>query len=273
MLSAVSLSPHTRQQDYQGYKRVQVEDHGDDDDDEYDNDGMLKFRDDVETGIAPVPLFALCWMWFAVSAGCFADVLALATGQHAWSTAINELELSVWNSNLVACSFYIGWLVGDMMFGCIANYIGRLPALVAGALFAVVCGLCSTWSTSWQTLAVSRFGSGLFLGGVDLVAYVLMCELCANSSQRSRAGCVMQVAFAVGIASVGLVGLWAPDWRVGYFCTAALPCIVWLPLAGKLPESPEWLLEMQKGDQLQEASLTYRILRAPQLSPVYPGSE
>ena len=83
----------------------------------------------------------------------------------------------------------------------------------------------------------------------------------------------MQVAFAVGIASVGLVGLWAPDWRVGYFCTAALPCIVWLPLAGKLPESPEWLLEMQKGDQLQEASLTYRILRAPQLSPVYPGSE
>lgn len=193
--------------------------------------------------ISAFTLFTLCWTWLCVSAACFGDVVTLARGNHhAWSTAIQELGLTEWENIAVCMCFYIGWLVGDITIGFIANLTGRIPTLVVGLSVGGVCGIWTAVSSNWASLAASRFLAGVFLGGVDLVSYVLLTELCSDADERARAGCCMQCAFALGIAGVGVIGeMWAPDWRLMYFLTAALPSLIGMPLFLRIPESPMWL--------------------------------
>ena len=110
--------------------------------------------------------------------------------------------------------------MGDIAFGALANRFGRVNVIVAGFSLGGLFGLCTAAAPTWQALAAARFLSAVFLGGCDLVSYVLLTELCSDATQRSRAGCCMQSAFAVGIAVVGIVGgIFAIDWRYMYFVT------------------------------------------------------
>ena len=164
----------------------------------------------------------------------------------------SEFALSQTQSNLVRISFYFGWLLGDILFGFLANRTGRVPALAAGLLGGGICGSFSALAPTWQSLAGTRFLAGVFLGGADLVAYVLLCELCLPH-ERSRGGCWMQSVFAVGIAWAGLSGCMVLPWRTIYLLTAALPALLTVPLFLWVPESPEWLDEMS-GKQEEETS-------------------
>src|SRR5689334_7317713 len=68
-------------------------------------------------------------------------------------------------SSVVFSVMLIGWALGGIVFGIVADYLGRTKALAITILiYSVFTGL-SALSHTWWSLAFFRFTTGLGLGG------------------------------------------------------------------------------------------------------------
>lgn len=110
----------------------------------------------------------------------------------------------------VAISIYLlGWALGAVVLGVLADYLGRLRVLTAGILvFAVFTALTALATDFWQ-VAVFRFLAGVGSGVEYPVGATLIAEVWTNR-HRARAASVMASGYAAGyfLASVtyGLIG-------------------------------------------------------------------
>src|SRR6185295_4008463 len=100
-------------------------------------------------------------------------------------------------SSVVFAVMLLGWAMGGICFGIIADYIGRTKALAATILiYSLFTGL-SAASHSWQQLAAFRFITGLGLGGEWAAGAALVAEVWPDRL-RAKAGAMLQSAAAFG---------------------------------------------------------------------------
>src|SRR5690242_15874578 len=131
--------------------------------------------------------------------------------------------------------------IGGVLFGFIADRIGRKRALMLSILTYSVCSFASGLATSVQMLAAFRFVLGLGMGGewntgASLVAETWPTEL------RAKAIGVVQSSWAFGYAAAALVSgvvLHYLNWRAVFF-VGLLPAAVTLWIRKDVPESPMW---------------------------------
>ena len=131
--------------------------------------------------------------------------------------------------------------IGGMLFGFLADRIGRKRALMASILTYSVCSFASGLATSIAMLAVARFVLGLGMGGewntgASLVAESWPTEL------RAKAISIVQSSWALGFAAAALVA--GPvsqlyGWRAVFF-VGILPAVVTLWIQRQVPESEMW---------------------------------
>src|SRR5437660_10148546 len=116
--------------------------------------------------------------------------------------------------------------IGGVLFGFIADRIGRKKALMLSILTYSVCSLGSGLATSIVVLIFFRFVLGLGMGGEWNTGATLVAETWP-SHLRARAIAVVQSAWAWGLAAAALVA-WIVldrlhlDWRV-VFLVRVLP--------------------------------------------------
>lgn len=127
------------------------------------------------------------------------------------------------HGSYVIAIYMVGWAIGAIAIGVIADYFGRARTMTISILLYAICtGLCAT-AHSWQELAFYRFLVGAGIGGEMGVGAVMLSESWPN---RSR-------AFAIGVmaSSIGF----------GYMVTASLNLLLghhgwrWLFVAGVAP--------------------------------------
>ena len=100
-------------------------------------------------------------------------------------------------SSVVFAVMLLGWAMGGICFGIIADYIGRTKALAVTILiYSLFTGL-SAASHSWQQLAAFRFITGLGLGGEWAAGAALVAEVWPDHL-RAKAGAMLQSAAAFG---------------------------------------------------------------------------
>jgi MFS family permease len=76
-----------------------------------------------------------------------------------------ESGLIGWYGGIVLSIFMIGWALGGLVFGHIADRYGRAKTMAITILiYASFTGLCGI-ATTWQELAIYRFLTGLGIGG------------------------------------------------------------------------------------------------------------
>jgi AAHS family 4-hydroxybenzoate transporter-like MFS transporter len=139
----------------------------------------------------------------------------------------------------VAVSGLIGLAVGALVFGIVADRIGRKPVIIACLVFF---GLCMLLTPSAQTpagLAAWRFLTGLGLGGAMPNTIALTAEY---APRRSRATAVMLMffGFSVGAALAGFVTAALVErfgWPAVFYSGAVMPVVLAPALALALPES------------------------------------
>ncbi len=143
-------------------------------------------------------------------------------------------------SGLVSAG-YAGQLVGALVFGSVAERVGRLPVLkllvLVMAVFAIACAMASTP----QQMLVFRALQGVAIGGALPVAIGYINEI-APTATRGRFFGTFQFLMTSGFGLASLLAAWfipAYGWRI-MFALGALPLIV-LPFTRVLPESPRWL--------------------------------
>src|SRR5215831_433752 len=133
--------------------------------------------------------------------------------------------------------------IGGVLFGFIADRIGRTKALMLSILTYSVCSLGSGLSTSLAVLIFFRFVLGLGMGGEWNTGATLVAETWPTEL-RARAIAVVQSAWAWGLAAAAVTAWIVLDvlhqsWRIVFF-VGLLPALVAIWIRTSVPESEMW---------------------------------
>jgi MFS family permease len=131
--------------------------------------------------------------------------------------------------------------IGGVLFGFLADRIGRKHALMASILTYSVCSFASGLATSIAMLAVARFVLGLGMGGEWNTGATLVAESWPTEF-RAKAISIVQSSWALGFAAAALVA--GPvaryyGWRAVFF-VGILPAVITLWIQRSVPESVMW---------------------------------
>ena len=175
---------------------------------------------------------ALGWMLDAF------DVMLYAT---AVSYVMRDLGMSKPVAGLLNTLTLIASGIGGLLFGFIADRLGRKRALMLSILTYSLCSFASGLSTSVQMLAAFRFILGLGMGGEWNTGATLVAETWPTEL-RAKALAIVQSSFAIGFAAAALVAglvLRFSNWRWVFF-VGILPALVILWIRRTVPESEMW---------------------------------
>ena len=131
--------------------------------------------------------------------------------------------------------------IGGVLFGFVADRIGRKQALMASILTYSVCSFASGLATSIAMLAMARFVLGLGMGGEWNTGATLVAESWPTEL-RAKAISIVQSSWALGFAAAALVA--GPvaqycGWRAVFF-VGILPALITLWIQRTVPESEMW---------------------------------
>ncbi len=177
-------------------------------------------------------------------------------------------------SSLVFAVMLLGWAIGGIGFGIVADYIGRTRALAITILiYSLFTGL-SAVAQSWWHLAAFRFVTGLGLGGEWAAGAALVAEVWPDRL-RARAGAMLQSAAAFGYFFAALITrvVDVASWRYVYL-VGAVPAIFVLFIRLMVKEPARWvevrdqrrLAKAERGHQPSELdAFTLKQLFGPKL--------
>lgn len=144
-----------------------------------------------------------------------------------------------------------GWLstftllasgVGGVLFGFLADRIGRTKALMLSILTYSLCSVGSGLATSVPILAFFRFVLGLGMGGEWNTGATLVAETWPTHL-RAKALAIVQSSWAWGYAAAALAAGFVlsatQNWRIVFFI-GVLPALVTLWIRKSVPESEMW---------------------------------
>ncbi len=131
--------------------------------------------------------------------------------------------------------------IGGVLFGFIADRIGRKRALMLSILTYSICSFASGLATTVLILAIFRFILGLGMGGEWNTGATLVAETWPTEL-RAKAIAIVQSSWAIGYAAAALVSgivLRTLHWRAVFF-VGILPALVTLWIRKDVPESEMW---------------------------------
>ena len=137
----------------------------------------------------------------------------------------------------------LGWGIGGMVGGIMADYIGRKRMMVIAILaYSVMTGL-SVFAFNWWSFALLRFLVGIAVGSEWATGSSMMAELWPDRARGKGAG-LMQCGLGIGFFIASVVWLFVaplgPDsWRYMYLI-GVLPALLTLWIRRSVPESELW---------------------------------
>lgn len=175
---------------------------------------------------------AMGWALDAFDAMLYSLVLALL---------MRELGMSKTTAGSLGTLTLLASGIGGVLFGFLADRIGRKHALMASILTYSLCSFASGLATSIAMLAVARFVLGLGMGGEWNTGATLVAETWPTEL-RAKAISIVQSSWALGFAAAALVA--GPvsryyGWRAVFF-VGILPAFITLWIQRSVPESEMW---------------------------------
>jgi MFS family permease len=174
----------------------------------------------------------LGWMLDAMDVMLYSLVLAFLIREFAMDTRTAGLLNSL---TLVASG------IGGLLFGVLADRIGRVRSLMASVLVYALASAACGFSHTITQLAAFRFVLGLGMGGEWTTGAALIAETW-RAEHRGKALGFMQSAYAIGEALAALiVALVLPHfgWRPVFF-VGVLPAFLVFWIQHRVPEPELW---------------------------------
>ena len=175
----------------------------------------------------------LAWMFDAMDVGILSFVIAALATE--WSLTPGEMG---WIGSINS----IGMAVGALVFGVLADKVGRKKVfMITLVLFSVAGGL-SALTTTLAAFLILRFFVGMGLGGELPVASTLVSES-VEAKERGRVVVLLESFWAAGWLLSALISYFIIlnyGWRIGLIITA-LPAFYAIYLRLKLPDSPRFV--------------------------------
>jgi MFS transporter, PHS family, inorganic phosphate transporter len=183
--------------------------------------------------------------------GFFTDAYDLFVIATVATLVKTQWSLSTTQVSWVTGAAILAAFFGALVFGRIADVIGRKTIYVLVAIIMIIGALASALATGFWVLVVARFVLGLGIGGDYPVSAVLMSEY-ANRKDRGRlvglvfsmqaAGLIVGPLVALVLLSSGISG--NLTWRL-LLGLGALPAAGVVYLRSRMPESPRFRAKVQ----------------------------
>lgn len=151
-----------------------------------------------------------------------------------------------WHGSTILFCFMMGWAIGSVFFGVVADKVGRKNTLCFTILlYAAACGLCALVQDTTQ-LAVCRFLVGLGIGGEISLGGVLLGEVSKPGKQRAWSMAALGTSFGVGcmLCSLFNFGTGELGWRY-LFAVGVIPALITFYVRSKITE-PECFEDLRK---------------------------
>jgi MFS family permease len=146
-----------------------------------------------------------------------------------------------WYGGVILSIFLIGWAIGGVLFGVLADRFGRTKTLVATILiYATFTGLAAL-AQDWWHLAFYRFMTAIGIGGEWAAGAAMVAEVWPEE-KRAKAGGILQSAWAAGffLAAAANLALRGYGWRA-LFLVGILPAFVALAIRLWVKEPDRWV--------------------------------
>lgn len=153
---------------------------------------------------------------------------------------------AIWAGTAIGATL-LGWGIGGLVGGTLADYVGRKRVMIASVLlYAALSGLTAL-SQSFVTLIALRFATGMAMGSEWSTGVAMVAETWPNRARAKGAG-FLQSGFGWGtlLAAViwWLVNRGSPlgdqSWRL-MFLIGAVPAVFTLYIRRAMAESESWL--------------------------------
>ena len=196
------------------------------------------------------------------------DLLPASLGRPATDADIG------WYGGIIFSVFLLGWALGGVFFGVVADRVGRTKTLIITILiYAIFTGMAAL-SETWWHLAVYRFLTALGIGGEWAAGAALVAEVWPEE-KRARAAGILQSAWAVGffLAAACYLILRHHPWQA-LFLVGVAPAFVALLVRLWVKEPDRWVkahaVEEQMG--LSHRPKIVELFRGELLRPTLVGA-
>jgi AAHS family 4-hydroxybenzoate transporter-like MFS transporter len=184
--------------------------------------------------------------------------------------ALKQWSLPPSQAGLLVSSGLVGFMIGSLSVGLIADRIGRKPALLGGLLIASLVDLVTaSQARAFEPFIALRLLTGLGLGMLLPLSVTFINEFAPRRFTNRLVGCVM-IGWSAGGILAALMGLWlapAHGWPALFWVDgAALPLV--LVCAFVLRESPRFLAVKGEQDALRKVMAWL----APERAGLYAGA-
>ncbi|KAJ8026707.1 Solute carrier family 22 member 3 [Holothuria leucospilota] len=163
------------------------------------------------------------------------------------STISEEWGLVCGNSGItdvLQAIFFVGYLVGSMMFGSVADRIGRYYTFMGCCVTAGISSVLAALAPNVYIFAILRFLSAATSYGGTLMTFVIASELVLPSS-RVWTGVYLWFFFSSGYFFLSGVASITYNWRLLLGIISA-PYLLMIPVFPLISESPRWLIARGK---------------------------
>ena len=180
-----------------------------------------------------------------------------------------QFSLNTVAEGWLVSSGLLGSIIGVFTTGIISDRIGRKKTISIAAIMFLLSGLGCGFAPSLNILITSRMIGGIGVGMASVISPMYISEF-APADKRGRMVAYYQLAITFGILLayfsntyiLSLSGnsnsqLLAEPWR-GMFVFMCVPSLLFLIMLIKVPESPRWLVEVNRSADAQNILNTVR---------------
>ncbi|XP_023651982.1 solute carrier family 22 member 7-like [Paramormyrops kingsleyae] len=143
-------------------------------------------------------------------------------------------------SKATATIFFVGVMIGSVVFGILSDKFGRRPLLLVSYVSSIVFGLTSAFSSSYVMFAITRFFTGFALTGISIISIVLSVEW-VDIEHRTFIGVFGSICWSVGNMILAGIAYAVNDWRP-LLITVTVPLVFSVITWWWIPESARWLI-------------------------------
>lgn len=192
------------------------------------------------------------WIRSIIGSATFFDGYTVLTIAYAMPVLVREWHLNPNQTGAILSLGYLGTVFGAVLFGALAERLGRLRILLFTVLIFVSMDVACLFAVGALSMMLFRFVQGIGTGGEVPVASAYINEY-IGSKNRGRFFLLYEATFLLGLVAAGLIGSQLVPifgWRA-MFVVGIIPAVVMIPLRFFMKESPRWLASKGRFDEAE----------------------
>ncbi|XP_023301982.2 organic cation transporter protein-like [Lucilia cuprina] len=179
---------------------------------------------------------------------------------HGWSYNFTEIPYSTvateenWVCDNAALPtyaqsiFFLGAIVGGLLFGWIADKFGRIPSLIGCNLVGFAAGVTTAFVSNFWQFALMRFFVGFAFDNCFTMMYILVLEYVGPRYRTFVANMSIAIFFTLAACMLPWMAYYIANWKLLALVTS-LPLLLAVLTPLVVPESARWLVSQGRIDK------------------------